>query len=130
MFCKNCGHQLPDDAIICASCGATTDNYRRPEVPKQQNLLAVVGFVLSFFVSLAGLICSAIALKRSDRDYDGDGKGMAVAGTVISSVALVVKIITIVVIAVFFAVYVAKLIASGILIGEFAQQPTLLTSAF
>lgn len=27
MFCKNCGKQIDDKAIICPNCGVTTDNY-------------------------------------------------------------------------------------------------------
>ncbi len=32
MFCKNCGAQLPDDAVFCSSCGASMS----PEAPAAQ----------------------------------------------------------------------------------------------
>lgn len=125
MFCKNCGHQIPDGAIICVACGAPTDNYRQiEEKPSQkgQNILAIIGFILSFFVSLAGLICSAIALKRADRDFGGDGKGFAIAGTVISSIALVAEIIG----SIIFVVYIARFIIAGIIAGMPAEPIALL----
>ena len=32
MFCKNCGTQIPDEAVFCANCGTTTQ-----DVNQQQN---------------------------------------------------------------------------------------------
>ena len=30
MYCKNCGTQLDDRAVICPHCGVPTDNYYTP----------------------------------------------------------------------------------------------------
>jgi len=49
------------------------------------NTLAIVGFVLSFVVSLAGIICSHIALSQIKRTGEG-GHGLALAGVIIGYV--------------------------------------------
>ncbi len=57
------------------------------------NTLAIVGFVLSFFVSLAGLICSCIGLKKANTEFGGNGKGLAIAGIVIGAVGLFATVV-------------------------------------
>jgi len=53
------------------------------------NTLAIIGFVLSFFVSIAGLICSAIALKNEkEHNYSNPYHGFAIAGLIISIVSI------------------------------------------
>ena len=54
--------------------------------------LTILGFVLSFFVPLAGLIICAVALKKMKEEGSEENKGLAIAGLVIGivSMALVV----------------------------------------
>ncbi len=59
---------------------------------KQKNTVAIVGFVLSFFYPLAGLICSIVGLVKSKKC--GQYKGFSIAGIVISAVSLVVSFIS------------------------------------
>lgn len=33
MFCKNCGKQIDDKAVICVHCGVPTDNYQQSVQP-------------------------------------------------------------------------------------------------
>lgn len=61
-------------------------------VAQGSNTLALVGFILSFFVPLAGLICSIIGLRRAPQ-YGGNRKGLAIAGIVISIVSWILNII-------------------------------------
>lgn len=49
------------------------------------NTLAIVGFVLSFVVSVAGIVCSHIALSQIKRTGEG-GHGLALAGLIIGYV--------------------------------------------
>ena len=90
MFCKNCGSEVNDNAVICPHCGVATDNYNKATaVPEQKNTMALIGFILSFFVSLAGLIVSIIAYKNAKKpEFNGDGKSFALAGIIISAVSL------------------------------------------
>ncbi len=96
MFCVNCGNEINDNAVICPHCGVATSNFgavgKAAEPKKESNVLALVGFILSFFVAIAGLICSIIGYRRSVNN-GLDGKGFAIAGIVISAVSLAVSII-------------------------------------
>lgn len=50
--------------------------------------LAILGFVLSFFFSLVGLIICAVALKKMKEEGNEELKGLAIAGLVIGIVSL------------------------------------------
>lgn len=102
MFCKYCGKEVEDRAVFCSNCGRqlapTVENpsFGQSAPSNQLCSLAVVGFVLSFFIALAGLICSAIAYGKC-RDEKLSGEGFAVAGVAISIVSMVLAAIVIVV---------------------------------
>ena len=49
---------------------------------KKTNILAIVGFILSFFISIPGLICSILGLVKL-KEYN-NGKGLSIAGIIIS----------------------------------------------
>ena len=52
MFCKNCGKEIDDQAVICVHCGvATNDEALNPEDRPSIGLN-----ILSFFIPLIGLI--------------------------------------------------------------------------
>lgn len=56
------------------------------------NALAITGFILSFFIPLAGLIVSIFGLKKSKQLHD-NGKGFAIAGIIISSILIGLSLI-------------------------------------
>ncbi|CAN5242077.1 DUF4190 domain-containing protein [Frigoribacterium sp. UYMn621] len=56
--------------------------------------LGIVGFILAFFVSPAGIIVSAIGLVRSRRA--GQKNGLALAGLILSIVFLILTIVLVV----------------------------------
>ena len=91
MFCHNCGSAVDDDSVFCNSCG-TKLNFA-PQKSTQQpqgstaantNIIAIVGFILSFFVAIAGLICSIIGFQNAQKG--APHKGLAIAGIIISVV--------------------------------------------
>lgn len=55
--------------------------------------LGIVGFILAFFVSPAGIIVSAIGLSRSRKA--GQKNGLALAGLILSIVFLILSIVII-----------------------------------
>ena len=57
---------------------------------KNSNIIAIVGFILSFFIGIAGLICSIIGLIKSKELKDG--KAFSIAGIIISSLRIVLTI--------------------------------------
>ena len=96
MFCTNCGNEINDNAVICTKCGVATQNFginnKAAEPKKESNTLALIGFILSFFVPLAGLICSIIGYKRSKND-GLEGKNLALAGIIIIAVYMGISLI-------------------------------------
>jgi len=77
------------------------------------NTLAIVGFILSFFVTVAGIIVSAIALRQIKQTGEG-GRGLALAGLIIGIVATVFYII-------YFIVIIA-VVATGAAAGSFSSN--------
>jgi hypothetical protein len=59
-----------------------------PQPSGGTNGLAIASLVLAFFCSLAGLICGIIALNQI-RDRNQEGRGLAIAGIVISCLSIV-----------------------------------------
>lgn len=121
MFCYNCGSKLDDKAVICPHCGVQVRTLSddpaafgerdgkhpsvtvaRSDVPpasaqrsaNNENALAIVGFILAFFVPLAGLICSIIGLKKANQG--APYKGLAIAGVIISAIAMFFNLILVV----------------------------------
>ena len=90
MFCPNCGKVIDDKAVICPYCGVATGKNQVSE--SSSNTLAIVGFIFSFFIPIVGLICSIIGIKKSTT-LNGKGKGLAVAGIIISVISIVISII-------------------------------------
>ncbi len=103
MYCKNCGSQIDDNAVVCPNCGVPTDNYNANNLgktlnyyqTKQYNVLAIVGFALSFFIAIAGLICSIIGYKNAPL-YNGEGKSLALAGIIISCVEIAISLLVVI----------------------------------
>lgn len=92
MFCKKCGKEIRDDAIVCPYCGVQVGHFTA--TPKT-NVLAIVGFIFAFLMPVVGLICSIIG-KSKVEECGGNGKGLATAGIVISVIAIVLYVIIIV----------------------------------
>lgn len=59
--------------------------------PQRYNGVAVAGFILSFFIALAGLICSIIGLKQT-KERGEKGRGLAIAGIIISALSIVLSL--------------------------------------
>ncbi|WP_251545937.1 zinc-ribbon domain-containing protein [Pumilibacter intestinalis] len=92
MFCKNCGSSIDDKAVVCPKCGVPVGEGYVKKATDKSNPIAIVGFILSFFIALAGLICSIIGYnkaKNENRDYGG----LALAGIIISLISIFLVII-------------------------------------
>lgn len=86
-YCSHCGAQIDDEAVICIHCGVATPKHQQ-NVQCQSHPLAIIGFVLSFFAQIAGLICSIIAFRRCKENPNLEGKSLALAGILISAISL------------------------------------------
>ena len=63
---------------------------------QEQNILAILGLVFCFIMQPVGLILSVIGLLKS-REMNGNGRGFAIAGIIISIVQVAIVLIVIVV---------------------------------
>ena len=110
-FCPNCGNELEKDVKFCSSCGSTINGDANQSVPVNNNYvtvntqnnsngMAVAGFVISlvsFFLCCGSLnwlslIFSIVGLVQA-KSKNGNGKGLAIAGIVISCIVMVLFII-------------------------------------
>lgn len=110
-FCISCGSELPENAVACPNCGAMQNaNQAQPGTQQvvvnnapaqnQSNGLAIAGFVVSLVSTLlccgsfnvVSLILSIIGAVKA-KDYGGSGKGLAIAGIIISAIGLVILIL-------------------------------------
>ena len=116
-FCTQCGSALEEGSAVCPNCGnkirsveETSVNYSEPVVNqnvnydnngavKKSNTFALVGFILSLVnilccgsFSIFGLVFSIIGLVESKKQ-NGNGKGMAIAGIIISAIFIVLSIL-------------------------------------
>lgn len=119
MFCPNCGTKLDENVSFCHSCGQkikktddAPENQKTEEsypaaptatvsrrVDSDKNVIALIGFILSFVTSIPGIVCSAIGLKNA-RENGGINYKFAKAGLIIgivnTAVLLVVFLVTII----------------------------------
>lgn len=80
-----------------------------PEANRKYNGLAIAGFICSFLVSLPGLILSIVGLDQIKKQ-GGKGKGLAIAGIIISAVGMVIQVILVIALIVGGASYAIKAI--------------------
>lgn len=97
MFCKNCGKEVSDQAYVCPYCGVRlhSENGDAKKSGEEWSVITIVGFVLAFLFSIAGLVCSIIGYKECVNE-NKKGKGLATAGIAISAVFLAITVISII----------------------------------
>lgn len=88
MFCKYCGKQIDDRAVICPGCGIPTEHRAGGN---ELNTFAIMGFIFAFFIPLAGLILSIIGYRKAKETHSG--QGFALAGIIIGAVAIALEFI-------------------------------------
>lgn len=103
MRCKYCGCEIEDGSAFCKYCGAAVkkdethvemeQNKTYGSSNNDENVIAIVGFVLSFIFAVGGLICSIIGYRNAINREDGKFKGLALAGIIISSASIVLSVI-------------------------------------
>ena len=105
MHCAKCGAENPDGSKSCKNCGTALDQLAATQQAPKLTLAAMLavgsvmlGFLSLFFgpLSILGIILGGVALKLTAKDPAHEGKGVAIAGLVVSIVMLVIWIILIV----------------------------------
>ena len=102
MYCKNCGKEIDDNAVVCPNCGVAVQTLT-PAAPAAIHNpsgkgLCISGFVVSLLslwfgayfciMSIIGLVLSAVGMSISKKNYAP--RGFGIAGLVISIVTLVI----------------------------------------
>lgn len=71
-FCRKCGMEIDDEAVVCVHCGVPTDKYHKAMGNGEDNPSTVLA-VLSFFVPMIGIIiglcCFSVGKKKSGEKY-------------------------------------------------------------
>lgn len=80
MYCKSCGLQINDEAVICTNCGVKTDNFEKsvnenaqiiePEVISDQKdesikKALIVGYITALLIPFVGLIVGIYVLAKN-----------------------------------------------------------------
>lgn len=110
-FCNNCGTKIEEEKTeeantsnentneSAASNAGTNVTYNQTYVTKKSNGMAIAGFVMSLvsllccgYSSWLGLIFSIIGLVNANKN-EGEGKELAIAGIVISSILLIIIVL-------------------------------------
>lgn len=112
--CSHCGETISNDSKFCKSCGKKIDGPKEEEIiqtieptSNKQTVpvsgLSITGFVFAMvsliccgLVSPLGLVFSIIGLIKID-EGDRTGKGLAIAGIIISAIMLVLFILMIII---------------------------------
>lgn len=103
MFCRHCGHEINDNAVICPNCGVATDNYMAVAKPVATDqkfnglalagmICAIVGIIGGNYIfcipSIVGLILSIVGMVKV-KEYKS-GYGFALAGIIVGAIGLVI----------------------------------------
>ncbi|MCH5152790.1 MAG: zinc ribbon domain-containing protein [Clostridiales bacterium] len=88
-YCKSCGAELVDEAVVCPKCGVATGAV---QAEPKQNTVGIVGLVLCFFAgSLIAFIVSLVGYIQGKKK--GEKVGCALAGIIVSVVEFVLIIV-------------------------------------
>ena len=58
MYCKHCGHEINDNAIICTNCGIATDKFQTKPATTQKKISgwAIAGITVGVCALMVGFI--------------------------------------------------------------------------
>ena len=90
MYCKTCGKEVNDNAVVCPHCGCETGKVRETG----QDASSMGFAILSFFIPLLGLILYLIWKQEYPLRAKSAGKG-ALIGVIVSLVIGVIYAIVI-----------------------------------
>ncbi len=91
-YCPNCWKKVEKDAYVTTQMNTMQPSqpYLQPQQQIQNsttNEFAIVGFILSFFFSILGLIFSCIGLSKS-KSMNGSGRTLSIAEIIISCLTI------------------------------------------
>lgn len=116
-YCKSCGKELADDAVLCTGCGCATDEFyaQQPTAKKsgEMSTMALLGFIFSFLNCIVGLILSCLAHKTAVAEKDEKSRVFSKAGIIISSVSMGLAVVGGVIYGIIYAVVIVAAIGGA-----------------
>ncbi len=91
MYCRFCGKEIPDEAVLCIGCGAAVKSTKisssagasteTTNNPYLALILGILGIILAWVFALAGHILSIIGIVVGIKEYKNNN---AVSGLAVS----------------------------------------------
>lgn len=79
MYCKKCGKEIDDNAVICPSCGCATDKYEQKNFKNESDSSSAGWAVLGFLFPLIGLILYLVWKEELPLRAKSIGKGALIS---------------------------------------------------
>lgn len=80
MFCKHCGKEINDQAVVCPNCGCATDNGNAGANKAVSEDASSVGYaILGFFFPIVGLILYLVWKDSFPLRAKSAGKGALIS---------------------------------------------------
>lgn len=92
-FCRKCGAEIDDEAVVCPKCGVATNKFSQVKEIRENVLPDSGGFgwgVLGFIFPLVGLILYLIWKDTKPKTAHSAGKGALISVIVVAVVWLLV----------------------------------------
>ena len=87
MYCKTCGQQIRNEAVVCPHCGCKTGYKKAGESKKG------LGFLLGFFLGIIGLIIGICMYDSASTERKTFVKGWTIAFIIGISISIISTII-------------------------------------
>lgn len=128
MFCHKCGLKIDDQDNYCKHCGVTVPKFKEEKIILEEDQIekkkysgySIAGFVLSILgMGTFGIVCAILGVIfsslgiRETASKDLRGKGLSIAGLVISIVGVLYNIAMLVLVLVYQGQYLEYLLELG-----------------
>lgn len=90
MYCKNCGEEIDDRAVVCIKCGVPTEIH---PVNDEFSEISIAAIICAFFVPLAGFILGLIGMQNAKNQKS---KSLAMAGMIVGLVIMLIILLVII----------------------------------
>ncbi len=91
MFCKTCGKEINDNAVICPNCGCSTNN--KPIQQTGGESKKTLGILLGLFLGLIGLIIGLVMFQSETEERATFMKGWTIGFVITLCVSVFIGII-------------------------------------
>lgn len=91
MFCRHCGKEINDDAVVCINCGRAVSDELTKAHNSDENANGGL-LLLSFLIPLFGIIYGCIDMSNGKKKAGKAYLTIAIAATFISALTYIISI--------------------------------------